>query len=76
VAVVLKYLVVAMLLLILISLAKALFHLTSSKSEDGAAMVKALAWRIGLSVALFVLLIVAYYNGWIDPQRVVPGYSQ
>ena len=30
-------------------------------------MVKALAWRIGLSVALFVLLIVAYYNGWIDP---------
>jgi Protein of unknown function (DUF2909) len=76
VAVVFKYFVVAMLVLILISLAKALFHLTSGKSEDGAAMVKALAWRIGLSVALFVLLIVAYYNGWIDPQRVVPGYSQ
>lgn len=76
VAVVFKYLVVAMLVLILISLAKALFHLTRSKSEDGAAMVKALAWRIALSVALFVLLIVAYYNGWIDPQRVVPGYSQ
>jgi hypothetical protein len=76
VAVVFKYLVVAMLVLILISLAKALFHLTSSKSEHGTAMVKALAWRIALSVALFVLLIVAYYNGWIDPQRVVPGYSQ
>ena len=71
-----RYLVVAMLVLILISLAKALFHLTSRKSDDGAAMVKALAWRIGLSVALFVLLIVAYYNGWIDPQHVVPGYSQ
>jgi hypothetical protein len=39
-------------------------------------MVKALAWRIGLSVLLFVLLIVAYYNGWIVPQHVVPGYSQ
>ena len=76
VAVVFKYLVVAMLVLILISLGKALYLLTSSKSADGAAMVKALAWRIGLSVALFVLLIVAYYNGWIDPQRVVPGYSQ
>jgi hypothetical protein len=74
--VIFKYLVVAMLVLILISLAKALFHLTSGKSEAGAAMVKALAWRIGLSVALFVLLIVAYYSGWIDPQRVVPGYSQ
>ncbi len=39
-------------------------------------MVKALAWRIALSVGLFVLLIVAYYSGWIDPQRIVPGYSQ
>jgi len=63
----------AMLALILISLAKALFHLTSAKPQDGARMVKALAWRIGLSVALFVLLIVAYYSGWIYPQRVAPG---
>ncbi|MEP6886415.1 MAG: twin transmembrane helix small protein [Gammaproteobacteria bacterium] len=71
-----KYLVIAMLLLILISLGKALFHLTSSKPEDGARMVKALAWRIGLSVLLFVLLIVAYYSGWIVPQHIVPGYNQ
>jgi uncharacterized BrkB/YihY/UPF0761 family membrane protein len=76
VAVEFKYLVVAMLVVILISLAMALFHMTSAKPQDGAKMVKALAWRIGLSVALFVLLIVAYYNGWIDPHRVVPGYSQ
>ena len=65
-----------MLAVILISLAKALFHLTSARPQDGAKMVKALAWRIGLSVALFVLLIVAYYSGWIDPHRVVPGYNQ
>ena len=71
-----KYLVVAMLVLILISLANALFHLTSSKPEDAAKMVKALAWRIGLSVALFVLLIVAFYNGWIHPPHTVPGYNQ
>ena len=71
-----KYLVIAMLVLILVSLGKALFHLTSSNPDDGAKMVKALAWRIGLSVALFVLLIVAYYSGWIYPQHVVPGYSQ
>ena len=76
VAVEFKYLVVAMLVVILISLAKALFHMTAANPQDGAKMVKALAWRIGLSVALFVLLIVAYYNGWIDPHRVVPGYSQ
>jgi hypothetical protein len=71
-----KYLVLAMLAVILISLAKALFPLTSARPQDGAKMVKALAWRVGLSVALFVLLIVAYYSGWIDPHRVVPGYSQ
>ena len=62
-----KYAVIALLALILISLGKALFHLSSSRPEDGAKMVKALAWRIGLSVALFVLLIVAYYSGWIAP---------
>jgi hypothetical protein len=62
-----KYLILAMLVLILISLGKALFHLSSSREEDGKKMVVALAWRIGLSVALFVLLIVAYYRGWIAP---------
>jgi len=71
-----KYLVIAMLMLIVISLGRALFFLTSRKPEDGAKMVKALAWRIGLSVLLFVLLIVAYYSGWIEPQHMVPGYSQ
>jgi hypothetical protein len=39
-------------------------------------MVTALAWRIGLSIALFLLLILAYYQGWIEPTRVVPGHSQ
>jgi Protein of unknown function (DUF2909) len=62
-----KYLIIAMLVLILISLGKALFHLSSRKPEDGTKMVNALAWRIGLSVALFLLVIVAYYFGWIDP---------
>jgi len=62
-----KYLVIIFLVLILISLGKALFHLASNKTGDDGKMLKALAWRIGLSVALFVLLIVAYYQGWIDP---------
>ena len=72
----LKYLIVAILVLILLSLGKALYHLTSVKPDDGAKMVKALAWRIGLSVGLFLLLIAAYYAGWITPQHLVPGYSQ
>ncbi len=64
-----KYLVVAILVLILISLGKALFHLSSYKQDGGEKMVKALAWRVGLSVGLFLLLILAYYQGWIDPTR-------
>ncbi len=56
-----------MLLAVVISLGKALFHLSSNEEGAGTKMVTALAWRIGLSVALFLLLILAYYNGWIDP---------
>ena len=61
-----------MLALIVISLAKALYHLSSTQPGDGKKMVTALAWRIGLSVALFILLIVAYYSGWIEPQHATP----
>ncbi len=64
-----KYLIIAILLLIVGSLGKALYHLSSNKPADSGKMVKALAWRIGLSVGLFLLLIVAYYLGWIDPQH-------
>jgi len=64
-----KYVVLAILVLILISLGKALFHLSSTKQEDGGKMVKALAWRVGLSVSLFLLLILAFALGWIQPPR-------
>jgi Protein of unknown function (DUF2909) len=62
-----KFLVILVLILILISLGKALVHLSGRSPEDGAKMVKALAWRVGLSVGLFLLLILAYFEGWIHP---------
>jgi flagellar biosynthesis protein FlhB len=62
-----KYVVIVILVLILGSLGKALFHLSSSKPGEEAKMVTALAWRVGLSVLLFLLLFVAYDRGWIDP---------
>lgn len=65
-----KYVVIGLLALILVSLAKALYHLSGSRSGDDGKMVKALAWRIGLSVALFALLIIGYYLGWIDPSHL------
>jgi hypothetical protein len=65
-----KFLVVLILGAILVSLGKALFHLSSSKPGDSGKLVKALGVRIGLSVLLFVLLLFAYSQGWIEPQRV------
>jgi uncharacterized membrane protein len=41
--------------------------------EKPGAMMRALAWRIGLSVLLFVCLIVAYRLGWIRPTGVPIG---
>jgi Protein of unknown function (DUF2909) len=61
-----KFFVIAMLVLILLSLGNALFHL-SSKKGDSRKMVKALSWRIGLSVLLFLILILGYYGGWVHP---------
>jgi hypothetical protein len=62
-----KYIVILFLGLILFSLFKALFHLSSAKPGQEGKMVSALAWRVGLSIVLFVLLYVAYYAGWITP---------
>lgn len=33
-------------------------------------MVRALALRVGLSIALFVFILVAYKMGWIQPTGV------
>lgn len=30
-------------------------------------MARALAWRVGLSIALVLLLLIAYALGWIQP---------
>jgi Protein of unknown function (DUF2909) len=65
-----KYLVVAILVLILISLGKALFHLSSSRPGESGKMVKALGFRIALSLLLFVLLLIAYSRGWIEPHGI------
>ncbi|WP_405235462.1 twin transmembrane helix small protein [Lentisalinibacter orientalis] len=61
-----KLLVILILGGIIASLGSGLFYLVSDKDGSGR-LVKALTWRIGLSVALFIFLIVAGLNGWIAP---------
>jgi Protein of unknown function (DUF2909) len=64
-----KPLIVLTLLAIVASLGKALFSM-SSGPEHSARVVQALSWRIGLSVALFVSLVLSYHLGWIAPHTV------
>ncbi len=51
--------------LILISLGSALFYLMRDRGGSDKT-VQALTFRIGFSVALFILLIVANQLGWIE----------
>ncbi len=37
------------------------------------AMFRALAWRVGLSVALFLCILLSYKLGWIQPTGVPRG---
>lgn len=65
-----KWIVVLAFVAILVALAAAGRALLKD-GRDGAPktdrMLHALAWRIGLSVALFVFILVAYKLGWIQP---------
>jgi Na+-driven multidrug efflux pump len=61
-----RYVVIAMLLAIVASLGSAAFFMLRGRG-DSRRMARALAWRVGLSVALFVLLIAGYALGLIQP---------
>lgn len=66
-----RLLVVAALIAIVASLGTALYHLASGRG-DSAKMVRALSLRVGLSIALFVLLLFAWHYGLISPHAVQP----
>jgi hypothetical protein len=59
-----KILVILFLLFILGSLGSALYYLVRDKGQSDRT-VRALTWRIGLSITLFVLLMAGYYTGVI-----------
>ena len=61
-----KILVIIVLAAIVISLGSALFHLSSGKG-DSKKMARALTIRVGLSLVLFILLMVAWAFGLITP---------
>ncbi len=62
-----RLLVVVVMIGILASLGNALFHL--AKGDSSEKMGRALTIRIALSLALFLLLIVAWWAGLITPNQ-------
>jgi len=73
-----KLLIVVMLLAVLGALASAgVFMLRKGDDEDDDGrdrrMARALAWRIGLSVALFLLILLGWSMGWVRPGGIPVG---
>ena len=66
-----KIIVVTVLIAILVSLASGLYFLMKDDG-DSDRMVKALTWRVALSVTLFLFLMAGYYFGWFQPNTQLP----
>ena len=63
---ILKFIVIATLIVILGSLFSALFYLIKDQGDKNSTrVVKALTVRIGLSITLFALLGIGYSTGFI-----------
>ena len=60
-----KIVILSLLVVVLISLGTALFAMAKGDKSDK--MLKALTWRIGLSVGIFILLLIGQAMGFITP---------
>lgn len=71
-----KYLVGTAFIAILCALAFAGISMVRD-GRDGKpktdSMMRALAWRVGLSVLLFLCLLASYWMGWIQPTGIPRG---
>ena len=64
-----RIIVIGLLVAIVGSLANALYHLARGK-RDSRQMLRSLTLRVGLSVALFAMLMLAWRMGLISPHGV------
>ena len=66
-----KIIVLILLFLILVSLGAGMVSLIKNGGNNNRT-VKFLSLRIALSITLFVLLVLSYLMGWIQPHGVLP----
>jgi hypothetical protein len=65
-----KLLIVLAFFAVIVSLGSALIRLNRSGGSSDRGVVKALTWRIGLSIALFLFIMLAIWMGWTTPHGV------
>ena len=61
---------------ILASLGSALYYMMRGGQEGkprGGNMARALAFRVGFSILLFLCILLAWKFGWIQPTGIRPG---
>ena len=71
-----KYLIGVALVLILVALASAgVFMMRDGRDgkPKSSNMMRALAVRVGLSVLLFLCILLSYWMGWIKPTGIPLG---
>jgi cytochrome bd-type quinol oxidase subunit 2 len=68
-----RIVVLLALVAIVVSLGSALYHLSRGTQQDSAKLARALTVRIVLSLALFALIMIAWFAGVIAPHGIVPG---
>lgn len=64
-----KLIIVGLLIAIVAALGTAVVFLVRDPSSKRRTL-RALAWRVGLQVALIVFLVLAFAMGWIQPHGV------
>ncbi|HEY2344659.1 MAG TPA: twin transmembrane helix small protein [Xanthomonadaceae bacterium] len=64
-----KFVIIGFLVVILYNLGSGLYYMMVDKGESDR-MVKALTWRIALSIALIAIIGIGIWTGWIQPHDV------
>ena len=64
-----KTIIILVMLIILFALGSGMVFLVRDEGKTKRT-VKALTWRIGLSLVLFLFLFLAFLMGWIKPHGV------
>lgn len=67
-----KVIIIVVFLGIVLSLGSGLYYLVNDKGESRRTL-RALTWRIGLSIGLFAFLMLLVALGVIQPHGVLPG---